>query len=400
MTVQKRPDLEAEGFVLAGSLDLTTSQEGSVFPGLGRGGYTAVWTGTEMIVLEKSELMGSRYNPVTDAWATISSTGAPGFSDSQTAVWSGTEMLVCGRAYNEVTGSYETSGGRYNPVTNTWATISSTGAPQFSYIHTAVWTGTEMIAFGRVYSEITNSEEFGGGRYNPVTDTWTTISSTISPRFYQDGSYSDGSYAAVWTGTETFFFAPSESINYTQGEYTSIIGIRYNLVTDTWATISSTGSPKVAYWMGACWTGSEIIVTGGNQDYYGYGVGGARYNPLTDTWTDLTTRNTPEFYSFSVPVWTGTEMIVLGGDPQKEDGSNTKGDYLIGASYDPLSDTWNVISNPNFHQLWRGYMSSHTLFWTGSSLLLFRDYEEYGYRTLPASTVIVTPRQTFMYVKP
>ena len=402
MTAQKRPDLEAEGFMLAGSLDLTTSQEGSVLPGLGQGGYTAVWTGTEMIVLEKSELMGSRYNPVTDAWATISSTGAPGISDSQTAVWSGTEMIVCGRAYNEGTGSYEISGGRYNPVTNSWATISSTGAPQFSYIHTAVWTGNEMIVFGRVYSEITSSEEFGGSRYNPVTGTWTTISSTNSPRFYQDGSYSDGSYAAVWTGTETFFFAPSEYINYTEGQsnYTSIIGIRYNLVTDTWATISSTGSPKVLGGMGACWTGSEIIVAGDSPSYYGYGVGGARYNPLTDTWTDLTTRNTPEFLGSAVPVWTGTEMIVLGRDTQREDGSGNTGDYLIGASYDPLSDTWNAISNPNFNQLWRGVGASPTSFWTGSSILLFNGYKNYGYETYPASTVIVTPRQTFMYVKP
>jgi hypothetical protein len=399
MTAQKRPDLEAEGFVLAGSLDLTTSQEGRVLPGLGRGGYTAVWTGTEMIVLEKSELMGSRYNPVTDAWATISSTGAPGFSDSQTAVWSGTEMIVCGRSYNEVTGSYEISGGRYNPVTNTWATISSTGAPQFSYIHTAVWTGTEMIAFGRVYSEITNSEEFGGGRYNPVTDTWTTISSTNSPRFYQDSSYSDGSYAAVWTGTETFFFASSEYINYAQG-YTNIIGIRYNPATDTWATISSTGSPKVSGAMGACWTGSEIIVAGSDTSYAGYGVEGARYNPLTDTWTDLTTRNTPEFLGSAVPVWTGTEMIVIGRDRQKEDGSGSTGDYLIGASYDPMSDTWNAISNPNFNQLWQGVGASSTSFWTGSSILLFNIEEVYSYTTYPASIVIVTPRRTFMYVKP
>ena len=386
MTAQKRPDLEAEGFVLAGSLDLTTSQKGSVLPGLGQGGYTAVWTGTEMIVLEKSELMGSRYNPVTDAWATISSTGAPGISDSQTAVWSGTEMIVCGRAYNEGTGSYEISGGRYNPVTNSWATISSTGAPQFSYIHTAVWTGNEMIVFGRVYSEITSSEEFGGGRYNPVTDTWTTISSTEAPA-------RPTGYIAVWTGTEMIILPAESDIS-----FGSIFGYRYNPVTNTWAEISSTDSPTLGGNLSAVWTGNEMIVSGNSNMSVGYKIGGSRYNPVTNTWAEISSRSLPNFGVYSIdatslpPVWTGTEMIIFGPD----DGVQFN-QLLLGGRYNPASDTWNVMSNPNFSEKWDSENNTELkAFWTGSNIILFSGASPSN----PASTVIITPRQTFMYVKP
>ena len=40
------------------------------------------------------------------------------------------------------------TGGRYNPSTDSWTATSTTNAPDARCLHTAVWTGSEMIVWG------------------------------------------------------------------------------------------------------------------------------------------------------------------------------------------------------------------------------------------------------------
>ena len=40
------------------------------------------------------------------------------------------------------------TGGRYNPITDSWTATSTANAPTGRYAHTAVWTGSEMIIWG------------------------------------------------------------------------------------------------------------------------------------------------------------------------------------------------------------------------------------------------------------
>ena len=40
------------------------------------------------------------------------------------------------------------TGGRYNPGTDSWTATSTTNAPTGRYVHTAVWTNSEMIVWG------------------------------------------------------------------------------------------------------------------------------------------------------------------------------------------------------------------------------------------------------------
>ena len=40
------------------------------------------------------------------------------------------------------------TGGKYNPGTDSWTATSTTNAPTARYVHTAVWTGSEMIVWG------------------------------------------------------------------------------------------------------------------------------------------------------------------------------------------------------------------------------------------------------------
>ena len=43
---------------------------------------------------------------------------------------------------------YLNTGGRYDPGTDSWTATSITNAPDARHLHTAVWTGSEMIVWG------------------------------------------------------------------------------------------------------------------------------------------------------------------------------------------------------------------------------------------------------------
>src|SRR5947208_15661949 len=85
---------------------------------------------------------GGRYNPSTDSWIATSLTNAPSARDLHTAVWTGTEMIVWG-GYLALN-----TGGRYNPSTDSWTATSTINAPEARRFHTAVWTGSEMMVWG------------------------------------------------------------------------------------------------------------------------------------------------------------------------------------------------------------------------------------------------------------
>src|SRR4030095_8831444 len=84
---------------------------------------------------------GGRYNPNTDTWTATSLINVPTAREVHTAVWTGTEMIVWGAAA-------DASGGRYNPSSDSWTATSITDAPDNRIRHAAVWTGSEMIVWG------------------------------------------------------------------------------------------------------------------------------------------------------------------------------------------------------------------------------------------------------------
>src|SRR5439155_392223 len=72
-------------------------------------------------------------------------------------------------------------------IDDTWAPINSAGAPEGRSLHTAVWTGSEMIVWGGIGntpSPTATATPTGsptatpvpylntGARYNPATDSW------------------------------------------------------------------------------------------------------------------------------------------------------------------------------------------------------------------------------------
>lgn len=159
-----------------------------------RSQHTAVWTGTEMIVWGGETGVtvntGGRYNPSTDSWTPTSVTNAPSVRFFHTAIWSGSEMIVWGGG----SGAAVNTGGRYNPSTNSWTPTSLTNAPAGRDRHTAIWSGTEMIVWGGNGPGI-SWDGSTGGRYNPGTDSWIATSTVNAPV----GRYD---HTAIWTGSE------------------------------------------------------------------------------------------------------------------------------------------------------------------------------------------------------
>ena len=333
----------------------------------GRRSYRSVWTGTEVIIWGGNDIIyqpkfntGGRYNPETDTWTTMSTVNVPVPLAWHAAVWTGEEMIVWGGDAG-VGSQGIADGGRYNPSTDTWAPISNIGAPSPRWTHGYVWTGTEMIIWGGRVNNILNDFLNDGARYNPTTDTWTPMS-TIGAPLPRASSYS-----MFWTGTEVIVWGgPGDS--YVPD------GARYNPSTDTWSPMNP-GDPNAAWFSYAgVWTGEELITWGGkDRTTHTIYHTGQRYDPSTDTWTPISSLNAP-FGSGRVAAWTGEEMFIWGG----HDGTN----YINnGGLYNPTSDTWRLTPLSNSPSP-RGAVLP---IWTGNEVFVwggfFKDSAEYVYNT-------------------
>src|SRR5262249_25758471 len=132
------------------------------------GSEMILWGGTSGITNLSS---GGRYNPITDSWTATSSTNGPSGRHNHTAVWTDREMIVWSGANNA--GTLNT-GGRYNPDTDGWTGTTTTRAPAGREGHAAVWTGNEMIVWGGVGTS--NNYFDTGGRYCATAPHSITLS--------------------------------------------------------------------------------------------------------------------------------------------------------------------------------------------------------------------------------
>ena len=231
-----------------------------------RRNHTAVWTGSEVIVWGGTNAgttlnTGGRYNPSSDAWSpTSSGLNIPAARSEHTAVWTGSEMIVWGGGIN--------TGGRYSPATDTWlATSTGANVPSARSFSTAVWTGSEMIVWGGIEPNGSGFALGNGGRYDPITDSWTAIF----------GGASRYAHTAIWTGTDMIVWG---GWDFTPPPLDT--GSRYCPACplgSQWTQTAQTNAPTGRLHHTAVWSGSEMIVWGGGyeprfQDPVYYNTGG------------------------------------------------------------------------------------------------------------------------------
>jgi Dockerin type I domain len=144
-----------------------------------------------------------------DTWTATSPNNAPEARYLHTAVWTGSQMIVWG-GFNSNSQDVNT-GGRYTPATDSWTATSIANAPDARDSHTAVWTSSKMIVWGgSAFFQDVNT----GGRYDPSMDSWTATSAANAPSERE-------SHTAVWTGNQMIVWGGSSNgtITSTGGRY-------------------------------------------------------------------------------------------------------------------------------------------------------------------------------------
>lgn len=312
----------------------------------------SVWTGSEMIVFGGASAFsrGGRYDPAIDTWYPISIEGEPGQRRDHTVVWTGTEMIVWGGWGFETTTNVLGDGARYEPIHDRWTPVSATGAPPPRTLHTAVWTGGEMIVWAGCSHFQCFSTLGDGARYDPQTDSWSPVAALDAPE-------ARGEHVAVWTGQEMIVWGGGDFF----GGVLDSGGI-YDPAADEWRATMANGAPQARNKHTAVWSGAEMVVWGGQGDA-GFLASGGRYDPTADSWEPTSLVDAPEARRRHSTVWTGDEMIVWGGCVDSEC-SQHRGN---GGRYDPLTDVWAPVSEigdpPG--------RSQHTAVWTGSEMILW-----------------------------
>lgn len=325
-------------FSTGSSLWLATSTNGAPAYSI----HTAIWNGTSMIVWG-NEGTGARYDPATDTWQSISSAGAPSARSEHSAIWTGSEMIVWG-GFENSTFTRVNTGGRYRPATNSWQPTSTVNAPSPRGNASVIWTGTEMIVWGGV-DNLTSAPLNGGASYNPLTDTWRPITTTGAP------SGREG-HTAVWTGTAMVIWGGiDELITWTN------TGGRYNPATDSWQATSISNAPLGRNNHSAVWTETQMVIWGGTSGAVGnppLNTGG-RYNPATDSWQATTTVGTPSARTGHTAIWTGSEMFVWGGVDTSGPPVNTGGRYNPSTNkWSQLETSGAPIARIGHTSIWTG----------------------------------------------
>jgi hypothetical protein len=285
-------------------------------------------------------------------WAPMPTTGAPLLRD-QVALWTGDQMIVWGHG----AGAAEGSGARFTPGTGRWIPTGGGEVPTARADYSAIWTGSEMLLWGG--RAVPDGEEGfnDGSRYSPgatadtdMLDEFGTIPFMIAlQRWGHSAVFSPEDHSmVVWGGT-------SKTPPVWQGARFELHSV------NMWSAVGTDQAPPMTYYHSAVWTGSAMVVWGGYLSPARAGTApsatnlGGIYIPGSTGWTPVTTKGAPAARARHSAVWTGSRMIVWGGEA---------GGVLFhdGASYDPAMDRWTPLPSlgaPEGAEL-------HSAVWTGN----------------------------------
>jgi hypothetical protein len=291
---------------------------------------TLVWGGTVADGTRSST--GGVYHQSTDSWTPISS-ALNNFAASQhVAVWTGSEMLVWGGL--DFDNNATNQGQLYDPATDTWRAMSTVNAPSPRYEATGVWTGSKLFVWGGVSVTAGVPTWYNdGAMYDLATDTWTPVSTvSLSPRQTTGGVLTaSGSQIILWGGLG---WSPATGTTY------HIDGGIYDLATDTWSLIDSTGmfEGRTGYAMVPI-SDTVTAIWGGFNDG-GMLNSGTKYDLFTQSWIPLSADLAPSSRSnFAVAGGPG-KLIIWGG----YDGADI---LSSGGIYDLDQDSWLATSSVN-----------------------------------------------------
>ncbi|MBI4403149.1 MAG: tandem-95 repeat protein, partial [Deltaproteobacteria bacterium] len=179
--------------------------------------------------------------------------------------------------------------------------------------------------------------------------TWNIVNSNAAPF---DLFLAVQSKTFVWIGSQLFGFSGADG----DGAKNSF-GV-FDPTSNSWRRVSSKGAPLLIDYASLVWTGSEVIVWGGEGLWNEYAPrkNGKRYHPSSDTWRSMA--DAPVARVGHAAVWTGSRMIVWGGMDYDFDHCYLKNNAK---AYDPAGNKWynfNSVGAPspraNAYATWVG----------------------------------------------
>jgi N-acetylneuraminic acid mutarotase len=234
---------------------------------------------------------------VSNRFLSLATTNAPDARHGHAAVACTFEMIVWG-GYSAASSTVVNSGSRYDPLSDTWTAMSTTDAPSARMDHSAVWTGEKMLVWGGSSTTLENS----GASYDPVADKWTPLSVTNAPtaRKHHTAVFSSP-YMIVWGGLGS--------------DATGVVkldsGGLYKVTDDTWTAINTVGAPIARFNHRAIVDKTKMVLWGG-QGSEPLADGGI-YDLTTNAWTLISAETKVKGRTLHSLVFTGTHLIVWGG---------------------------------------------------------------------------------------
>lgn len=345
-----------------------------------RYGHSGVWTGQEWIlwggILGRDAnganlyaSTGGRYHPDSDLWTAVSTESPPAARSRHTAVWSGSEMIVWG-GYGGT--DFLADGGRFSVSNNRWSGLSASPLAVRDG-HGAVWTGDRMLVWG---GNNRTGRRADGALYNPVDNTWTLLPTAGAPAGRANATVLwAGDRLLVWGGDGADgYLADGAQLLFTGG-----------VPAGTWQSVTAAGAPAARSGHTAVWTGTQMLVWGGENGQGKLGDGAA-YDPLANAWTSLSAASAPVARKLHSAIWTGAEMIVYGG-------ATATGTTSTGAVYNPALNRWRALTNPGTPAA----RQAATAVWTGSQALFFGGANSNG--TLLAALQRLDPQPAWYFFR-
>lgn len=187
-------------------------------------------------------------------------------------------------------------GAIYDPVNDSWSLIktdSATLSPR--HLATAVWTGSAVLVFGGL-NEAGTTYYRDAALYNPVTDSWSAVPDSLTPR----------SAASGWAtpSTVVFFAGLTTGGGGVQG------ASQYAVTSNTWTPTALLNAPTPALGTAQGFAGNSLYIYGGLRGTLRSNLA-YRYDVGPDTWTPLP--NGPGERSNIFGVSDGTSFFVWGG---------------------------------------------------------------------------------------
>ncbi len=262
----------------------------------GRIGASAVWTGREVLVWggqagpDTIFADGAAYDPEAKRWRTLPP--APtGPRTGHQAVWTGHEMVVWGgygRCCPIDSVIHDPAAAAYDPATNRWRRIADVPPP---------WSGDDGFAAtvavdGRPF--VWRRGKLGA--YDPATDRWSEVAGAPPIGPVPPGSTIDPVTLAAAAGGDVFTWV---------GNAGHLAGAAWRPSTSAWRP----AAPLDAQ------TGSTIVAAGPDRLFVAAGQSARilEYRIADNRWSELPLPPFPT-RSDATLAWTGSELLVWGGN--------------------------------------------------------------------------------------